>query len=89
VSTLEQTYLDFCFSLLNHSLRTDKYESALIVALAVLSLTKHGFRGPHDYPSMLSGLIKTSHFMMVQLAIRPSKATEDFFYDLNMETQPD
>jgi Orsellinic acid/F9775 biosynthesis cluster protein D len=89
VSTLEQTCLDFCFSLLNHSLRTDEYESALIVALAVLGLTEHGFRGPHDYPSMLSGLIKTSRFMMVQLAVRPSKATEDFFYDLGTETQPD
>jgi hypothetical protein len=89
VNTLEQTYLDFCFSLLNHSLHIDEYESALIIALAVLSLTKHGFRGSHDYPSMLSGLIKTSHFMMVQLAVRPSKATEDFFYDLGTETQPD
>jgi hypothetical protein len=65
VSTLEQTYLDFCFSLLNHSLYTDEYKSVLIVTLAVLSLTKHGFRDPHDYPSILFGLIKTSYFMMV------------------------
>jgi hypothetical protein len=86
VSTLEQTCLDFCFSLLNYSLYTDEYESALIVTLAVLSLTKYGFRGPHDYPSILSGLIKTSYFMIVQLAVRPSKATEDFFYNLGMET---
>jgi hypothetical protein len=65
MSTLEYTYLDFCFSLLNHSLYIDEYESALIVALAVLSLTKHGFRGSHDYSSMLSSLIKTSYFMIV------------------------
>ena len=78
LSALEQACLDFCFSLLHHRLRTDEYESALIFALAVLGLTKQGFRGPHDYPSMLSGLIKTSRFMMTQLAVRPSECTQTF-----------
>jgi hypothetical protein len=86
VSTLEQIYLDFCFSLLNYSLYTDKYKSVLIVALAILSLIKHGFRGSYDYPFMLSSLIKTFRFMIVQLIIQPSKATKDFFYDLSTET---
>ena len=89
LSTLEQACLDFYFSLLNHSLRTDEYESALIVALAVLGLTQQGFRGPFNYPSMLSGLIKTSRFMMTQVAVRPSEDTKDFFYDLGTEAQPD
>jgi hypothetical protein len=86
---LEQACLDFCFSLLHHRLRTDEYESGLIFALAVLGLTDQGFRGPHDYPSMLSGLIKTSRFMMTQMAVRPSEHTRDFFYDLGPESQPE
>jgi superfamily II DNA or RNA helicase len=89
LSILEQACLDFCFSLLHHRLRTDEYESALVFALAVLGLTEQGFRGPHDYPSMLSGLIKTSRFMMTQVAVRPSECTQDFFYDLGTEVQPD
>ena len=89
LDTLELLCLDFCFSLLHHQVRTDEYESALIVALAVLGLTDVGFRTPQDYPSMLSGIMKTARFMMIQIIVRPTEFAKEFFHDLGTEDQPE
>jgi hypothetical protein len=73
--TLDGLCLDFCISLLDHDLRGDLFESAIVGFLAVLSVDKEKgvFREPCTYTSMLSGFIKIGQLLVVEKAVRAAE----------------
>jgi hypothetical protein len=73
-SALHEACVEFCLSLLRQKVRTNEYESPLVCALAVLGVTERGWKGPDQYPSLLSAMFKTSRYMFVRSAIQRSSA---------------
>jgi superfamily II DNA or RNA helicase len=67
----------FCLALLRHAVRTNEYESPFVCVLAVLGVTEDGWKGPHQYPSLLSALMKTSRYMFVQDAMDRTASEPD------------
>ena len=66
---LQKACLDFCIELLNQTVTRREYDSALVCALAVLGVTEKGWKGPDQYPQVLSAVIKIARFMVVQKAL--------------------
>ena len=52
-------------SLLDQPVRTHEYDCPLIMALAVLGAKLDGWKGVHEYPSLLSSILKTSRFLVL------------------------
>ncbi|THV64024.1 hypothetical protein D6D28_10221 [Aureobasidium pullulans] len=65
---LERGILFFIISLLDHVVRGWEYESPMICALAVIAVQPQGWLGVDRYPSILSALIKTSRYLVLQEA---------------------
>jgi hypothetical protein len=66
---IQRACLDFCVELLNHTISWHEYDSALVCALAVLGVKEDGWKGPDQYPPILSSMIKIARFMVVQKAL--------------------
>jgi hypothetical protein len=86
---LQKACLTFCIALLDHRITRREYNSPLVCALAVLGVKKDGWKGPEQYPPILSAVIKTARFMVVQQGLElsgvdladpqgSSKETDDF-----------
>jgi hypothetical protein len=66
---IQRACLDFCVELLNHTISRHEYDNALVCALAVLGVKEDGWKGPDQYPPILSSMIKIVRFMVVQKAL--------------------
>jgi len=69
LSDLQTACLGFCVTLLDQQVVAHEYESTLICALAILGVEQRGWKGPGNYPSLLSAVIKVARMMVVQHAI--------------------
>jgi len=72
LSKIQKACLDFCIELLNQSISWREYDSALVCALAVLGVKEDSWKGPEQYPPILSAVIKVARFMVVQQALELS-----------------
>jgi hypothetical protein len=52
-----------------------------VCALAVLGVKEDGWKGPEQYPPILSAVIKVAWFMVVQQALELSEPFDDTFDD--------
>lgn len=68
----------FCISLLDHSLKGDLFESALVGFLAVLSIdvSKRILQDTCAYPSKLSGLIEIGQILVIQRSVLAAEEGE-------------
>jgi hypothetical protein len=65
--------------LLNQSITRKEYNNLLVCALAVLGVKEDGWKGPDQYPPILSAVIKVARFMVVQQALELSEPLDDAF----------
>ncbi|THV80043.1 hypothetical protein D6D27_08852 [Aureobasidium pullulans] len=65
---LERGILFFIISLLDYVVQGWEYESPLVCALAVIAVRPQGWLGLDKFPSILSALIKTSRYLVLQEA---------------------
>jgi hypothetical protein len=65
---LERGILFFIISLLDYVVQGWEYESPLVCALAVIAVRPQGWLGVDKFPSILSALIKTSRYLVLQEA---------------------
>ena len=72
LSNIQKACLEFCIALLSQSITRKEYDSPLICALAVLGVKEDGWKGPEQYPPILSAVIKIARFMVVQQALELS-----------------
>ncbi|TKA44793.1 hypothetical protein B0A49_13622 [Cryomyces minteri] len=77
LTTIQKACLEFCIELLNQSITRKEYDSALVCALAVLGVKEDGWKGPEQYPPILSAVIKVARFIVVQQALELSEPFED------------
>ncbi|CAE7016508.1 Telomere-associated helicase [Pyrenophora teres f. teres] len=77
LSKIQKACLEFCIALLNHRITRREYDSPLVCALAVLGVKKDGWKGPEQYPPILSAVIKIARFMVVQKGLEMSGPEED------------
>ncbi|KAG9375668.1 hypothetical protein A1F94_013724 [Pyrenophora tritici-repentis] len=77
VAEEEPACLEFCIALLNHRITRREYDSPLVCALAVLGVKEDGWKGPEQYPPILSAVIKIARFMVVQKGLEMSGPEED------------
>ena len=49
----------------------------MICAMAVLAVKPQRWRTPHEYPPLMSHIIKMARFMMIQAAFQDSLAVQD------------
>ncbi|KAF2824584.1 hypothetical protein CC86DRAFT_258254, partial [Ophiobolus disseminans] len=74
LSRIQKACLEFCIALLDHRITRQEYDSPLVCALAVLGVKEEGWKGPEQYPPILSAVIKTARFMVVQQGLELSGA---------------
>jgi hypothetical protein len=60
--------------LLDHRITRREYDSPLVCALAVLGVKEEGWKGLEQYPPILSAVIKTARFIVVQQGLELSDA---------------
>jgi hypothetical protein len=86
VYDLDKACLLLCISLLNHTLRGDHFESAVLSFLAVLDIDENPggvFRSPLSYSPDLSKFIKMAQMLVVQRAVVPKEEGEvEYLSDL-------
>ena len=58
--------MKFCIALLDRRITRRDYDSPLICALTVLGVKEDGWKGSDQCPPILSVVIKTARFMVVQ-----------------------
>jgi hypothetical protein len=66
LTRLQKACLEFCITLLDHHITCREYDSPMVCALAVLGVKEDGWKGPEQYPPILSAVIKIARFMVVQ-----------------------
>jgi hypothetical protein len=81
LSRIQKACLEFCIALLSQSITRKEYDSPLVCALAVLGVQDDGWKGPEQYPPILSAVIKVAQFMVVQQALELSEPLDDTFDD--------
>jgi superfamily II DNA helicase RecQ len=81
LSRIQKACLVFCIALLNQSITRREYDNPLVCALAVLGVKEDGWKGPEQYPPILSAVIKVARFMVVQQALELSEPFDDTFDD--------
>jgi hypothetical protein len=81
LSRIQKACLAFCIALLNQSITRKEYDNPLVCALAVLGVKEDGWKGPEQYPPILSAVIKVARFMVVQQALELSEPLDDTFDD--------
>jgi hypothetical protein len=74
LTRLQKACLEFCIALLDHQITRREYDSPFVCALAVLGVKEDGWKGPEQYPPILSAVIKIARFMVVQLGLELSDA---------------
>jgi hypothetical protein len=74
LSRIQKACLEFCIALLDHRITRCEYDSPLVCALAVLGVKEEGWKGPEQYPPILSAVIKTARFIVVQQGLELSDA---------------
>jgi hypothetical protein len=74
LSRLQKACLEFCIALLDYQITRREYNSLFVRALAVLSVNEDGWKSPEQYPPILSAVIKTARFMVVQQGLELSGA---------------
>lgn len=69
---LDNVCLDFCIALLDHDLKGDLFESAVLGYLAVIGIDNYSsrFHEAHSYTPLLSGFIKISQMLVLESAFR-------------------
>ncbi|KAJ4398868.1 hypothetical protein N0V91_009870 [Didymella pomorum] len=77
LSSIEKACLAFCIALLSQSITRKEYDSPMVCALAVLGVKEDGWKGPEQYPPVLSAVIKVARFMVVQQALELSGPLDD------------
>jgi hypothetical protein len=72
---LDNICLHFCIALLNHDLKGDLFESAILRYLAVIGIDikSSRFHKAHSYTPLLSGFIKISQMLVLEKALRSSE----------------
>lgn len=72
---LDDICLDFCIALLDHDLKGDLFESAVLGYLAVMGIDNHSsrFHEAYSYTPLLSGFIKISQMLVLESAFRACK----------------
>ena len=55
----------------------------MVCALAVLGVKEEGWKGPEQYPPILSAVIKVTRFMVVQQALELSEPFRDAEFEGN------
>ena len=76
LAPIDSACLNFCIELLNHRIKVEDYESALICATAVLGRGEAGWRTAESYPPILSKVIKIARFMVVHKALKLDSTAE-------------
>ena len=73
---LDRACLALSIALLDHALKGDIYESAVVGFLAVLGLDpqQQTFRNPYSYTSYLSGLVKIAQMLVAEQAVRVAES---------------
>ena len=66
LTDVQRACLQFCYELLRERITRKEYDSAIVCALAVLGVKEQGWRGPDEYPPILSAMVKVSRFLVVQ-----------------------
>jgi hypothetical protein len=87
---LDRSCLDFCISLLDHSLKGNIYDSIVVGFLAVIGIDQENncFREPINYTSQLSAFAKMAQMLVIQRAVVGAELKEvDFATDLLEEMQ--
>jgi hypothetical protein len=74
LSSIQKACLAFCIALLSQSITRKEYDSPLVCALAVLGVKEDSWKGPEQYPPILSAVIKVARFMVVQQALELSES---------------
>ncbi|OGE46773.1 hypothetical protein PENARI_c114G07895 [Penicillium arizonense] len=82
LAPIDSACLNFCIELLNHRIKVEDYESALVCATAVLGRGEVGWRTAESYPPILSKLIKIARFMVVHKALKLDSTAEAMLYQL-------
>ncbi|KAF3032558.1 hypothetical protein E8E12_001438 [Didymella heteroderae] len=77
LSSIQKACLEFCIALLSQSITRKEYDSPMVCALAVLGVKADGWKGPEQYPPVLSAVIKVARFMVVQQALELSDPLDD------------
>src|SRR6186713_1535079 len=77
LSPAQKSCLRFCIKLLDHQVTRTEYSSPLVCALAVLGVKPVGWKGSDYYPPILSAMIKTSQFMVIQQALEWDREDEE------------
>jgi hypothetical protein len=92
LSRIQKACLRFCIALLNHRITRREYDSPLVCAPAVLSVKEDGWKGPEQYPPILSAMIKIAPFMLVQQGLELSDADladpQDSSDDFDDDSEP-
>jgi hypothetical protein len=72
---LDDICLDFCIALLDHNLKGDLFESAILGYLAVIGIDikSSRFHEAYSYTPLLSGFIKISQMLVLEKALRSSE----------------
>jgi hypothetical protein len=75
---LDRVCLQFCISLLNHTLKGDLFKSTVIGFLAVLAVDpkKKIFQDASSFTSYLSAFVKISQMLVIQISVMMSKDGE-------------
>jgi superfamily II DNA helicase RecQ len=81
LSGIQKACLRFCIELLNQAITRKEYDSPLVCALAVLGVKEEGWKGPEQYPPILSAVIKVARFMVVQQALELSEPFQEDEFD--------
>jgi hypothetical protein len=88
ITELERGVLFFIISLLDYVVRGWEYESPLICALAVIAVQPRGWLGLDKFPSILSALIKTSRYLVLQQAYETRDEEVDIDRDITRTAGP-
>ncbi|CAN9283890.1 unnamed protein product [Alternaria alternata] len=89
LSSTQKACLEFCIALLNQKITRKEYDSPLVCALAVLGVKENGWKGPEQYPPVLSAVIKVARFMVVQQALELSGPLDDDEFDSDSAYESD
>jgi superfamily II DNA helicase RecQ len=81
LTKIQKACLRLCIELLNQSITRKEYDSPLVCALAVLGVKECGWKGPEQYPPILSAVIKVARFMVVQQALELSEPFREDEFD--------
>ena len=74
VARLDRVCLQFCISLLNHTLKGDLFKSTIVGFLAVLAVDpeKKIFQDASSFTSYLSAFVKISQMLVIQMSVMMS-----------------